>query len=521
MSKPWRTFIAAILVLTGISCAEKMRFAIISGSENKSLEPLVIEFGKRENVEIEMRYLGSVDISKELSKDDPPCDAVWPASSIWITIGDSKSRVKHVKSVMHSPVVIGVRKSLAQKLNWIGREVKVKEILMAIKAKKLSFMMTSATQSNSGAMAYFGFLYALLGNPEKLNRADLYRSDLKANIRTILSGIHRSSGSSGWLKELYLTKNYDAMVNYESLIIETNFELIKKGREPLFAIYPADGLCVADSPLGYVNRGNPKKEKFFLKLQEHLLSKEVQQKLVALGRRPAISAFSLDEIAKTIFNPEWGIDAQRNLTPIKLPSEEVISEALALYQTAFRKPSLTVYCLDFSGSMAEVGIDQLRAAMELILNPDRAREYLIQPSGDDIVMVIPFNHAVLWHASATGANAFRLKALLAKLKSQQPFGGTDIYTPTMLALNKMKKYNTSHYMPAIVLMTDGESNTGASFADLEKAWKATNLDVPVFAILFGSASRAQLEKIVELTGGKIFDGRKNLVNAFREVKGYN
>ena len=33
------------------------------------------------------------------------------------------------------------------------------------------------------------------------------------------------------------------MVNYESVVIETNQELLKEGREPLYAIYPVDGLA--------------------------------------------------------------------------------------------------------------------------------------------------------------------------------------------------------------------------------------------------------------------------------------
>ena len=34
-------------------------------------------------------------------------------------------------------------------------------------------MMTSATQSNSGASAYIGFLYALLGNPDTMTKESL------------------------------------------------------------------------------------------------------------------------------------------------------------------------------------------------------------------------------------------------------------------------------------------------------------------------------------------------------------
>jgi hypothetical protein len=151
---------------------------------------------------------------------------------------------------MTSPVVFGIKKSVAQRLGFVGREVRVKDILEAIKAKRLSFAMTSASQSNSGASAYLGFLYALLGNPDLLTKADLARPELKTGIRSLLSGINRSSGSSAWLKDLFLASDYDAMVNYESLIIETNHELVKSGKEALYVVYPVDGIVMSDFPLG-------------------------------------------------------------------------------------------------------------------------------------------------------------------------------------------------------------------------------------------------------------------------------
>jgi hypothetical protein len=39
---------------------------------------------------------------------------VWPASSIWISLGDTDFRVKHTESTSISPVVFGIRKSLAE-----------------------------------------------------------------------------------------------------------------------------------------------------------------------------------------------------------------------------------------------------------------------------------------------------------------------------------------------------------------------------------------------------------------------
>ncbi len=152
-----------------------------------------------------------------------------------------------------------------------------------------------------------------------------------------LAGINRSSGSSGWLKDLFLQGDgkYDAMVNYESTIIETNQELVRRGQEPLYVIYPTDGLVIADSQLGYVDNGDKEKEAFFRKLQDYLTSPAVQTKLLQLGRRTGFAG-QLTDAPADVFRTEWGIDTKKILSPIKLPGEDVIREALSLYQTAFR-----------------------------------------------------------------------------------------------------------------------------------------------------------------------------------------
>ena len=46
-------------------------------------------------------------------------------------------------------------------------------------------------------------------------------------------------------------------------------------------------------------------------------------------------------------------------------------------------------------------------------------------------------------------------------------------------------------------------------------------DVPVFGITFGQADTSQLNQIADLTGGRVFDGTKDLVSAFRKAKGNN
>lgn len=493
-------------------------FVILSGSENQTLEPLLQEFGQANKVKIVMKYQGSVDIMQALGAAEAPYDAVWPANSLWIALGDTPRRVKYAQSIMTSPVVFGIRQSLAQQLGFVGRDVKVRELLDAIRAKQFTFMMTSATQSNSGATAYLGFLYALLGNPDVLTVEMLQSPQLRDDITSLLGGVHRSSGSSGWLKDLFLQGNYDAMVNYEAILIETNQALIQQNREPLYVIYPVDGVVFSDSPLGYLDHGDAQKEEMFKQLQTFLLSDAAQQRILRMGRRTGIGGV-MGAGDPTIFNAAWGINVEKILTPITIPTANVIEAALNLYQAEFRKPSLTVYCLDFSGSMKGEGSRQLKQAMTLLLDQQQAKMSMLQAAPNDVTVVIPFHSepAAIWRAD--GNNPQALRALLQQILDLNPDGGTDIYRPAQEALKMMLELPLENYVPAIILLTDG--NSEGSSSNFEQAWRASGRDIPVFSIMFGEASPEQLNHMANVTRGRVFDGRQDLVNAFRAAKGYN
>src|SRR5215469_11590662 len=261
-------------------------FTILSGSENEVLEPLVQEFCASRGASCTMRYLGSLDIALSLKPgNDPQADAVWPAASIWIDMYDTARRVKSVKSIAQMPVILGVRRSKAEELGWIGAKVTTKDILAAVEAGRLKFLMTSATQSNSGASAYLAMLAAGIGKPDLIEAGDLDKPSLHTTVRALLAGVERSAGSSGWLADLYREgektgARYDAMWNYEAVIKETNDRLREAGYELLYAVYPADGVSVADSPLGFVDRGRGKEvESFFADLQDFLLKGETQSRI--------------------------------------------------------------------------------------------------------------------------------------------------------------------------------------------------------------------------------------------------
>lgn len=494
---------------------------IVSGSENKELEPMLQSYAQDANITIEMDYQGSLDIMRLLESESISYDALWPASSMWLNMGDTHHQLKHVESTSTSPIGFGIKQSLAEELGLTNREdVTLQEMIQLIKQGKLKFAMTSATQSNSGASAYLGFLTAIAGKTKDvLNIEDLNDSDNQEAIQTLLSGVNRSSGSSNWLVDLYLNGDYDAMVNYETLLIQTNKKLEESGREPMYIIYPKDGLAISDSPIAFVGSKDAKTEETFLQLQDYILSEKGQDQIEQTGRRSAFGTVSKEN--RHIFKKEWGLDVDRVVSPITYPAPDVIMQALNQYQTQFKKPALTFYVLDYSGSMGGEGQDQLTHAMEQVLVPEFAKQNLLQGTPQDKTVIIPFSDDVFDVAMAEG-NDDDMEALYQKIANLQTQSGTAMYAALDYTLQLIKDdYGNilDKYTPMIVILSDGMANDSEDL--FINHYQSADLDIPIFSIMFASAQEDQLESLAKLSNGRVFDGRENMIKAFQTVKGYN
>ncbi len=520
----------AIYVSSGSLFSEPTPLSIVAGSENRALEPVMQDWAGRNEVALTVTYLGSVDISREIGKGTAGAyDAAWPAHSLWLQLGDSAKVIKHSQSILRSPVVLGLRKSLAQDLGWVGRDdVTIQMIEAAATADRFRLAMTSATQSNSGASAYFGFLYALAGSPDVLTMENLADPAVLDGVRTLLAQVDRSSGSSGWLKDAMVANPdaYDAMFNYESVILEANQALTTAGKDPLYVVYPANGLSVADSPLAFIAKGDAAKEAAFLKLQEFLLSAETQQTLSGLGRRSGLIGMEAEAADPAVWRADWGVDLARSIAPVPTPSAEVIGEALRLYQTELRKPSLTIWVLDVSGSMEGEPIAALKQAMGLLLDKEAAAVNLLQPSSRDVTIIIPFNDQVLAPLTIVGAAEADLQAALARVNGLQAGGGTDLYSALSEALDELQPYADDRslysYLPAIVAMTDGASTTDSQPTFLRNLRRSSfGQDIPIHAIAFGNADEAQLKALADASIGRLFLAGSDLADALRQAKGYN
>jgi Ca-activated chloride channel family protein len=289
-------------------------------------------------------------------------------------------------------------------------------------------------------------------------------------------------------------------------------------------VYPSDGLAIADAPLGCVDRGDSARRQLFQDLKAHLMSQPVQQELRAMGRRTGQVGAEQGAGDAAVFRPEWGAATARFTNQIRYPKPDVIREALELYQTALRKPSCTVYCLDFSGSMQGPREEGVKSAMRLLLDQDQARRAMLQAAPADITVVLPFSNSFLGEWKAAGNNAGSLRELWSRIDRLRPAGGTDIYSPAIRAMELMQeKGDLEDYAAAVILLTDGESNVGRTLTDLTDYINShpRARQIPVYSIRFGEASEHQLEAIADLTSGRVFDGQADLARAFRDAEGYN
>lgn len=491
---------------------------ILSSSENKDLEDVIVDYAKTKGYDVYFTYDGSLDIIQGLNNgENSYYDGIWLSNSIWMYMLDSNINTSDSKCTSINPVIFGVKKSKAEELGFTNKTVYTKDILQAISDGKLKFSMSNPTSTDSGASAYLGMLYTLAGNPEVLTKENLQDKDLKEKLTTLYSGMERSSGSEDFLEELFLNGEYEAVVTYESSIININKQLVEEGKEPLYAIYPVDGVSISDSPLAFFDNGfNSDRKEIFDDIQSYILSNEGQKKLQEKGRRTWFGGIS-ENVDKTVFNPDWGIDTTKYITPVKYPSKDVIKLALNLYQVELKKPTHVVFCLDYSGSMMGEGYRELVESMEYILT-EKASEDFIQFSDKDKISIIPFGTAVKGVWSTDNGN--NTTELLNKIKTLSPTGSTALYPAAIKALELLKDEDTEKYNVSIVLMTDGLANVG-TFDNLETYYQKVNKNIPIYSITFGKASESQLYKISALSNAKVFDGKYDLVKAFKEVRGYN
>ena len=70
-------------------------------------------------------------------------------------------------------------------------------------------------------------------------------------------------------------------------------------------------------------------------------------------------------------------------------------------------------------------------------------------------------------------DAFGIKELINKIENEEVQGGTNLYSPVIKSLELLSKENNDEYNTSVILMTDGEGNTGY-FSDYKNYYQRLN-----------------------------------------------
>src|SRR5262245_52327689 len=173
---------------------------------------------------------------------------------------------------MLSPVILGVKKSVADKFGWTDNpNVTWKDIQAKSADGSFKFAMTNPAASNSGFVALIGVASALSGSSDSIDTGNI---DTDA-LRAFFKGQALTAGSSGFLADSYVRDQdaVDGIVNYESILMSLNEG--GKLKEPLSLVYPSEGIVTADYPFMLLNAD---KRAAYDMVTEYLRSPDVQKR---------------------------------------------------------------------------------------------------------------------------------------------------------------------------------------------------------------------------------------------------
>ncbi|MFJ9691903.1 extracellular solute-binding protein [Kitasatospora sp. NPDC101183] len=499
---------------------------VLAGSELQDLQPVLDEAQKATGVSVKLEFSGTLDGADTVSsgRADGKYDAVWFPSNQYLRLDQAgRSKVLSETPVMVSPVAVGVRSSVLSDLGWgDGSKVTWAQIGDAAAGGKLAYGMSDPSRSNSGFSTLVAVASAFSGASAALTEADVQKAT--PQLKQFFTGQKLTSGSSGWLAQAYAKAEpgrLGALVNYESVLLSMNKTL--PADRQLTVVRPVDGVVSADYPLSLLSSaGDPQKDAY-KRLTAYLLTADVQKKISETTLRRPVAAGA---------SPAAGLPTDRR-KELPFPGTRAVADGLlASYQNDLRRPSRTVYVLDTSGSMMGQRLDSLKAALGRLTGADDTRG-LRRFRNREQVSLISFASKVKWTKShvvpASGSSPgpeAELASINADVQSLQAEGGTALYDSLEQAYKVIEQQQAEakdDRFTSIVLMTDGESNEGATDGDFKRfhdALPAGERSVPIFPIKFGEAAVAQLQGIADVSGGKLFDGGGSLDGVFEEIRGY-
>jgi Ca-activated chloride channel family protein len=435
-------------------------------------------------------------------------DAVWLASNSYLRMTPGAlARTDASNRIMSSPVVLGLRPRVTDRLRWRGADVGWAQIADAAGHGGFTFGMADPEASNTGVSALVGVATAVAGDGAALDPGGVRRAEKP--LRGLFGAQALKAGSSTALVDAFVhgqdtAGSVDGLVEYESVLLALNDS--GRLREPVDVIVPNDGVATADYPLTLLAGASPAAGNAYDRLVAYLRSVPVQREIMLRTKRRPVVVGALPADA-----------AGRRPFEVPFPNRsDVVADLVSTYYGRLRRPARTVYILDLSGSMRGARLADLRAAITRLATtgpPGSSGAARFQER--EQATLLPFRGRPDRPATFVlpdSEPAAVLRAIRDYVTTLRAGGETGIYDALVEAyrITERQARTDPSRITTFVLFTDGENTTGrdlAAFTAFHRRLAPAVASVPVFPVLFGDSDVTQMRALAALTGGQPFDAR--------------
>ncbi|MET1087362.1 MAG: substrate-binding domain-containing protein [Arthrobacter sp.] len=469
------------------------------------------------------------------SADKP---SIWlPDSSAWLRIARKDAGGSLVPeegtSLARSAIVVAMPEAMSGALGWdtdppswsevfkMAGEQDIWERLGHDDWGKFKFGKASPLVSTSGLLALAASYGAAGGSVGGLDGMDLEAPSLMEKVRAVELGTShymatpehflwhaRQADNAGKVSEFLSAVIVDerSVLDYNRGVVSEDGKTKKPGpapKEPLRAIYPQDGVHVADNPAAILGGdwvGNQQR----MAAQDFLafaVTEQGQHVVQASGYR-SIQGRLEAGVAET------GRYAG-TLQPLPLPK----AEALVAMQDSFpdvRKRARALFLLDVSESMVqEPGVTKLQRAKDAVL---KALDHF---TGEDEIGLAAFSHVgdgPLQPGIVSPVAPFKTNKedIVAKLGELQAVEATPLFEAVSRFAGDQAKDYKDTFINTIVLLSDGKNDTRhpGDLAGLSEQLSHQNHSTPVlvFTLAYGpDADVPTLLEIARASGAHYYD----------------
>lgn len=496
------------------SAPARYTLRVLASNEITDMAPILQQAAKATGVTVELSQVTTSAATKEIASGlaARQYDAAWLPTDRYLTMTPGGlPRLVDSNPIMSSPVIVGVRASVARRLGWDRPGVTWSDIAAAVAAHRFTFGMTDPASTNAGLSTLVGVATAIAGDGGALHADEVTQAS--PVLREFFAGQALKSSSSRDLDRQYTRTQddgeaqsgpVDGLIDYESDLIGLNAS--GQLREPLDLIYPADGVVTADYPFSLLSPAghNAGARAAYQRLVSYLLTPAVQRGIMQLThRRPA--------------NPRVALDPGLShglVFALPFPaSPQVLDSLIDSYYGTLRRPARTVYVIDLSQPMAGAPLASLKAALRALTGATadpatafQAREQItFQPFA-----TAPYS-STTFDIPPSGTQRER-DLVSAYITSQTAGGGGAIFDALTAAYRTIKVQAAADpdRITTIVLLTAGRVTAGSNQAAFDRFYRSlppASASVPVFPVLFavpGSTDTAPMDHLAALTGGQVF-----------------